>query len=241
MPDPSNDMLMALADDELHGPDADALRTRIDADPALAARFAVFAESRAALQAAFAPGPTPDRLVAAIQAAPMGAAPASPELPGRNILPFRLRRATTGHALALAASLLLAVGVGGFLAGRALAPGAMPADPGALAAAELAGLATGAGTSLQSGGTARVLGSYRTDQGLCRLIEIDLPDDRAERSVVCRDPERRWAVVASVTAGEAEAYIPASDTATALIELVLDDLGAGPPLDPAEEAVALAD
>lgn len=143
--------------------------------------------------------------------------------------------------LALAASLLLAVGAGGFLAGRALAPAGGAADPGAVAAAGLAGLGTGAGMDLAAGGEARVLGSYRTDRGLCRLIELAQPDGRAERAVVCRDPARDWAVVATVAAGRTRDYIPASDTAAALIELVLDDLGAGPALTPAEEAAALAD
>lgn len=235
MPDPTDDMLMALADDELHGPEAEALRLRIGSDPALAARYAVFAESRAALQAAFAPGDTPEALIAAIRSAQLGDAPQ-----GDTVVPFRPRHALTPR-LALAASLLLAVGVGGFLAGRALGPATLPADPGALAAADLATLGTGAETALAGGVSARVLGSYQTDRGLCRLIDLDLPANRAERAVVCRDRAARdWIVVAAVAAGEAEAYIPASDTAAALIDRVLDDLGAGPALDPAAEAAALA-
>ncbi len=235
MPDPSDDMLMALADEELRGAEAEALRARIAADPALAARFSVFSETRAALRLAFDPGATPDRLIQAIRGpSPDGAAQAD------TVVAFRPRRAAAGW-LALAATLLLAVGAGGFLAGRALAPGGWSADPGAVAAAGLAAFGTGAGMDLAEGGTARVLGSYRTDQGLCRLIELALPGGRAERAVVCRDRARDWAVVATIAAGQAETYIPASDTAAALIEQVLDDLGAGPALDPAEEAAALAD
>lgn len=232
MPDPSDDMLMALADDELRGAEAEALRARIAADPVLSARFAVFTESREALRRAFDPGATPERLVAAIRDAAGGEA--------ENVVRFRPRRGI-GAPLALAASLLLAVGAGGFLAGRALAPAGGAADPGAVAAAGLAGLGTGAGMDLAAGGEARVLGSYRTDRGLCRLIELAQADGRAERAVVCRDQARDWAVVATVAAGRAGDYIPASDTAAALIELVLDDLGAGPALAPAEEAAALAD
>lgn len=235
MPDPSDDMLMALADDELRGVEADALRVRIAADPALAARYAVFTESRAALRLAFDPGATPDRLVDAIRAGTPGEA-----VQADTVVAFRPRRAM-GAPLALAASLLLAVGAGGFLAGRTLAPNGWPADPGAVAAAGLASLGTGARMDLAAGGTARVLGSYRTDHGLCRLIELALPGDRAERAVVCRDQAREWAVVATVAAGQAETYIPASDAAAALIEQVLDDLGAGPALTPADEAAALAD
>ncbi len=231
MPDPSDDMLMALADDELRGAEADALRARIAADPALSARFAVFAESREALQLAFDPGATPERLIAAIRDAPRQT---------DNVMRFRPRR-MAGAPLALAASLLLAVGAGGFFADRTLVPDGWPADRGAVAAAVLADLGTGTRMDLAAGGHARVLGSYQTDHGLCRLIELTLPGDRAERAVVCRDQAREWAVVATVAAGHAETYIPASDVAAALIEQVLDDLGAGPALTPADEAAALAD
>lgn len=238
MPDPiqspSDDMLMALADDQLAGPEAEALHRRIDADPALAARFAVFAESRAALQLAFAPGETPDALVAMIRAAPL-----ADGQPGNTLVSFRPRRAGA-LPLAMAASLLLAVGVGGFLAGRMLLPGEAYPDHGALAAAGMAGLGTGEELALAGGGSARILGSYQTDQGLCRLIDLNLPGNRAERTVVCRNPARDWGVVAAIAAGQAEAYIPASDTAAALIDQVLEDLGAGPALDPAAEAAALA-
>ena len=104
----------------------------------------------------------------------------------------------------------------------------------------LATLATGAETTLEGGATARVLGSYETDQGLCRLIDLAHPDSMAERAVVCRQGGADWAVIASVTAGQAEVYIPASATAAALIDQVLDDLGAGPALSADAEKAALA-
>ncbi|WP_137112494.1 hypothetical protein [Rhodobacter sp. SY28-1] len=225
---------MALADNQLHGPDADALRRSINADPALAARFAVFADSRAALQDAFAPGATPDWLEASIRNAPIG-----DTRPGATLVRFPPRR-VTAPTLALAASLLLAVGVGSFVVGRSVAPASATADPAALAAAALATLGTGAETMLPEVGVARVLGSYQTDQGLCRLLDLDLSDDRSERAVVCQTPDRSWTVVAAIAAGQTEVYIPASDTAAAVIDQVLDDLGAGSALDLAEEAEALS-
>lgn len=234
MPDPSDDMLMALADDQLHGPDADALLQLISADPALAARFAVFAESRAALQAAFAPGATPEWLETSIRSAPMGDTPA-----GATLIKFSPRRAMT-PSLALAASLLLAVGVGSFLVGRSVAPATVLTDPAALAATALETLGTGAETTIPGGGVARVLGSYQTDLGLCRLIDLDLSGDRSERAVVCRTPDQSWVVTAAIAAGQTEVYIPASDTAAAVIDQVLDDMAAGPALDLAAEAEALA-
>lgn len=233
MPHPSDDMLMALADNELHGPDAEALRQQINSDPALAARFAVFAESRAALQAAFAPGETPAWLEASVRGAKTVDA-----RPQDNVVRLRPRAAVT-PSLALAASLLLAVGVGSFLAGRSVAP-VLPADPAAVAALALADLGTGAETAIPEGGVARILGSYQTEQGLCRLLDLTLSADRSERAVVCRASDNSWVVTTAIAAGQSEAYIPASDTAAAVIDQVLDDLGAGPALDPAAEAQALA-
>jgi hypothetical protein len=234
MPDPSDDMLMALADDQLHGADADALRQRISDDPALAARFAVFAESRAALQAAFTPGATPEWLETSVRSAPIGDTRS-----GATLIRFPARRAMI-PSLALAASLLLAVGVGSFLVGRSVAPAPVLADPAAVAAAALETFGTGAETAIPGDGVARVLGSYQTDQGLCRLIDLDLAGDRTERAVVCRTPDQSWVVTAAIAAGQTEVYIPASDTAAAVIDQVLDDMGAGPALDQAAEANALA-
>jgi hypothetical protein len=227
MPEPSDDMLMALADDQLPKAAAQPLLALIAADPALAARYAVFADTRAALQGAFDAGPVPEALVQAIRG---GAAEPV-------VVPFRPRKAFAPLPMALAASLLLAVGFGGFMAGRG---GVAPAtDPGLIAAAQLSGAVTGDEAAMEGGGAARVLGSYQTDAGLCRLLDLTLPGDRAERAVVCRQDAGDWAVVAAVAAGQGEAYIPASDLGTGLIDQVLDDLGAGPALDPAAEAAAL--
>lgn len=234
MQNPSDDMLMALADDQLDRPEALALRQRIETDPALAARFAVFADSRAALQSAFAAGDTPDWLAASIRSTPPG-----DPAPRGTVVPFR--QGWPGiRTTALAASVLLAVGVGGFRAGQTLPAPTPTTDPGVLAAVTLANAATGGQTALAGGGTARILGSYETTQGLCRLIDLALPSGRAERAILCRDPARDWVVIAAIAAGQSEAYIPASDTAAEVIDRVLDDLGAGPPLDPAAEAEALA-
>lgn len=233
MPDPSDDMLMALADDELHGPDAEVLRQKISTDPTLAARFAVFAETRAALQAAFAPGETPAWLEETVRSAR-----ADDALPRNNVVALKPRRAIT-PSLALAASLVVAVGVGSFLAGRSVAPAPL-AHPAAVAAVALADLGTGAEMAIPEGGVARILGSYQTDHGLCRLLDLTLSAERSERAVVCRAPDSSWEVMTAIAAGQSETYIPASDTAAAVIDQVLDDLGAGPALDPAAEAKALA-
>lgn len=107
--DESDEMLMALADGELDDITAERLWRRIETDSALAGRFALFADTRHGLQAAFPPEPVPDRLIATIMA---GA-------PAPVVVPFRRRLAARPLAgWAMAASLVLAVGLGGFLAGR---------------------------------------------------------------------------------------------------------------------------
>lgn len=210
-------MLMALADGELNQTEADGLLRVIAADPALAARYHDFTATRRLLQEAYPLEPVPDRLRDAVMA------PRDPK-----IVPFR-RTVTpvAGWGMALAASLVLALG--GFVAGRSTGP-----DQVDLAAATAA-LPTGAETVLPDGSTARVLASYDTSIGLCRLIGQD-----AMRHVICRDPQAGdWATALSVDGGSADNFLPASDLSVAVIDGLLDDIGAGPALDPVAERAAL--
>ncbi len=225
--------LMALADRELPDEEARSLRARIARDPRLAARYEVHVATARAVRAAFAPGPVPERLMAAILSAPAegegGASVVS--------LDVRRARARRGSGLALAASLALVAGLGGFLAGRDLTPIHSGGDPALAAAAALSGSPTGAEVILPSGGAARVLGSYETDRGLCRLLLLEAAAADT-RSVVCRGPEG-WATALAVATATGDGFLPASDEATALIDGFLDGAGAGPALDPREEAAAL--
>ncbi|MFN7222482.1 MAG: anti-sigma factor family protein [Paracoccaceae bacterium] len=227
----SDDMLMALADGELMDADARRLRTRIEADPDLMERFAVFAETRAVLQAAFPPEPVPQRLVQAVLA--------EPEAMSATVLPFarRPKMVMPAWGMALAASLVLAVGAAGFLVGQRAAPVLVAMGPEAAAVA-LATTPTGGEVTLSDGSVARALASYQTDLGLCRLIGTD-----STRAVVCRSEapaEAGWVVALSVTAAQDESYLPASDLGTALIDQLLDDIGASAPLDGTAETQVLA-
>ena len=214
----SDDMLMALADGELNDADARQLQRVIAADPVLAARYADFVATRQMVRDAYPPEPVPDRLVAAV----MGQG---------NVVPLRRPMARqAGWGLALAASLVLVLG--GFWAGRSTGP----QTGGQIDLAQVtADLLTGEERTLPDGSTARILGSYATAQGLCRLIAQE-----AQRHVLCRDAQAGdWAVALSVTTGDAGQFLPASDTGTGLIDRLLDDLGAGPALDIADERAAL--
>lgn len=216
-------MLMALADGELPAAEARHLLARVAADPDLADRFALFVETRETVRQAMDPGPVPARLVAAIEKA--GA-------PQVVRLPLRPRRLAA--PMALAAALVLAVGLGAVMTGRGPVPGG---DPALAAAAALAGLPTGAEAALPDGGTARALASFDTDAGFCRLIGVAGPQ-LAERAVVCRGAGG-WTVALAVAEGGAGGFLPASDDAVALIDGYLDSIGAGPALEPAAEAVRL--
>lgn len=197
MQDPSDDMLMALADDQLQGVEAEALRRQIARDPALAARFAMFSETRRSLEQAFAADSSADHLIAVIHAAPMGGAEPKTETAEGRVIPFPARkRQVTG--LAVAASLVLTFGLGGYFLRFSESPSA-----GSLAAAALSELPTGSEVTLPGGGTARALASYETKVGLCRLIETQSEDIRSERLVACRQDSTDWQIYVSVAASDA--------------------------------------
>ena len=223
----SDEMLMALADGELPEPQSTQLLARIAANPDLAARYALFTDTRAFVQEAYAPGPVPDALVQAILDAPTS-----------NVVALPARRPVWA-GMALAASLVLAVGLGGFFAGQGFGPGPQAAaDPARDAARLLATTLTGGSAAQPDGGSARVLASYQTDLGLCRLIALEFASGGAERAMVCQEGTD-WAVALSVIAGTEEAYLPASETATALIDTFLDGFKASAPLEAEAEAAAL--
>ena len=238
----SDDMLMALADGELTGPDASKLLARIKANPDLAARYAVFTATADALRQAMDPGPVPDHLISTVLTAPTGADTAA-ATPGATVIPLRRKGPVAramGWPMALAASVTLAAGIGGFLAGQSTAPGATGSID--MAAAALSSAATGDVVTLADGSTARALGSFTTDLGLCRMIAVDGSDMHRDRAIVCRDDTGTttgWRTALSVTEGGTSQFLPASDVAVEMIDTFLDVIGAGPALTASEEAQAL--
>ncbi|MDU0342963.1 anti-sigma factor family protein [Bosea rubneri] len=81
-PEVSDEMLIALADGELSAGEAERLHALVTADPELAERFAILAETRFLLEAEGEPKPeaVPERLLAAIAAADARPAPVQPQL-----------------------------------------------------------------------------------------------------------------------------------------------------------------
>ena len=224
--DIGDEMLMALADGELSAETEAQLLVRIAADPDLARRYARFTLTRRAVQEACPAEPIPQALIRTILETPAGS--------DKNVVPFRPRRVSR---MALAASLLLAVGLGGFLTGRTTGPDAPQVAAGPVAAAQaLAALPTGATVPLGEA-TARVLGSFATDLGLCRLVALDGVQEE-QRAILCRDGAE-WALAFATLTGTGDGFRPASDIGVEAIDGALDAIGAGAAMSEAEEARAL--
>jgi hypothetical protein len=228
-------MLMRLADGDLPEPEAAALRARLKAEPALAARYALFAETRRASAEAFAPvlaAPVPEKLIAAVRAA------TAPPARSAEVLPFR-RRAARFVPLALAASVaaLLAAPAGWLLGRQAAAPGiAAPfAAAGAVLAAALERDAAGA-ERRDGAFVVRMLATHPTPAGVCRDFRLDGPDGAA-LGLACRAGEN-WRVRASVALEGGDTIRPA-DGDHPVIAAALERLGAEPPLDEAREAALI--
>lgn len=220
----SDDMLMALADGELEQAQAEALRARIESDPSLAARYAVFTDTAEALRAAFAQPEIPAHLVDAVERA-------GESTPSGDAVVVPFRRRTFAWPAALAASLAIGLGLGWVLNGSAPHP-----VPGLQDAAQaVSALPTGEARQVAGLGDIRVLGSFETGRGLCRLIALQPDSGNPSRIVACR-ADGGWDIALSVSDGAGGDYAPASSTGTEMLDLFLDSIGAGPALAPEAEA-----
>lgn len=239
----TDEMLMAYADGALQGESLQQVARAVAADPALAARLAVFVQSRKAVAEAlggFAPAPVPDPLVAHIRA--LAAAREAQE----KVVPFapRAPRRVPFWQLPLAASVALAVGlVGGqMIRGSGpvgdLAGGLMASAPDLQAA--LSGLPSGARQKLESGAEVALIASFEDSAGaLCREFELDQAGGATTVAVACRTgAEEIWDLQLAIAADAgAEGYAPASSLEA--LDAWLSATGAGAPLDPEAEAAAL--
>ncbi|HEV7338201.1 MAG TPA: hypothetical protein VGO06_19675 [Bosea sp. (in: a-proteobacteria)] len=247
-PEVSDEMLIALADGELSAGEAERLHALVTADPELAERFAILAETRFLLEAEGEPKlePVPERLLAAIAAADARPAPVQPQLTviagGAADKPAAVPRASVrraGWRLPLVASfLLVAGGVAGYLAGRGGQgePGIAVAglDRAALSAA-LDTVASGGAVALPAGNL-RIIASHKLADGrLCREYTVTGTGEGAPglNGIDCRDGQGWHTEFVAATPPETAGYKPASGGA--LAEAFLLDRGAEGPLDPAAE------
>lgn len=248
-PEVSDEILIALADGELSADEAERLHALVTADPDLAERFAILAETRFLLEAEGEPKQeaVPERLLAAIAAADVRPAPAQPQLTviagGATERPAAAPRTSgrrAGWRLPLAASfLLVAGGVAGYLAagrGGQGSPGIAVAglDRAALSAA-LDTVASGGAVALPAGNL-RIIASHKLADGrLCREYTVSGAGEGAPgwNGVDCRDGQGWRTEFVAATPPESAGYKPASGGA--LAEAFLLDRGAEGPLDPAAE------
>lgn len=235
----TDEQLMAYADNALPLPQADAIRRAAVADSALRQRIAVFAESRALLESAYAAKldePLPPRLLALfdpeVVAAASRAAAQAASLPIAKS-PTAVRRRSF-IPLAMAASLLVAVVVGVLVqrqADPASAPVAVAALDDALLVAALETSASGVPVADSAASReAMPLSTWQAADGrYCRSFEVTRmePEPVSERGSACRSDDGQWLPEATTVASAAgtDRYLPASGSAAVPRQ----------PLDPASE------
>lgn len=237
--DLTDEMLMAYADGALGAEDSARLRARLEADPALAARLAPFAGTRDALArlarrdaAAVALPPGLQARMIARMAEARVEAMAAPADKVVALQPRDARRMPLWSG-ALAASLALAIGLGG---GLMLGQGGGGAVSPVVAALDT--LPAGAEETLADGTRLRIVASFVSAEGaLCREYEVTRPTGMHSVEVAC-DAGSGWEVQLMLALAGSEGYAPAS--APELLDLYYVQSDAGAPLSAAEEAAALS-
>ena len=243
----NDERLMAYADGMLPPDEAAEVERAMAKDEDLAAKVAVFADSRAMVKRALGPAaPVPDKLAATIRAmAEADAAKRQAPAGSAQVIDLASRRRTVPFwQLPLAASVALAVGVfGGWLGKPESGAGglavAMVDEPALIEA--LAGVKSGESREIGEGVGFTAIASFRGGTGeLCREFEQDQTGGDTVVAVACRGDEAwsvRFAVAAA--ANDDTGYAPASSLDT--LDAWLSAIEAGAPLSEDEEAEALAD
>lgn len=251
-----DESLMAYADGALDAADARVIEAAAARDPALAARIELYRRTAAMARDALSPElqvPVPAALRAAVERT-IAAANSATDQPAaaaaRGVAGRGWRRVAANLPVyGLAAGLAAAFGVGGFLVGS-LSGGPAAGTPDwalALAPAQysalqeaLERLPSGSTSTLRGGETAQlhlVATFQRGDGELCREFELQRQES-GMLAVACRS-DRRWDIALVLrTAGGDDAFAPAS--AAGVLDQWLAAADAGPPLEEAEEAAALA-
>jgi hypothetical protein len=241
----SDEILMAYADGELDAAMLAQVTAAVAADPALAARVAVFVQSREAVAAAFArppAAPVPDPIADRIRA--LAAAQAQAPT-GDNVVTLAPRRQVPFWQLPLAASIALIAGLAaGQFAWRS--PEAIGLQSAILSDRNLfpalEALPSGRREALTSGAEVALIASFRDGDGrLCREFEYDLPSGVTTVAVACRaeaGSEAGWQVKLAIAADAgSEGYAPASSLDA--LDAWLVATGTEAPMTPEQEAEAL--
>lgn len=233
-----DETLMALADGEITGPQADRLHVQIAQDAALAARFAMFARTASLARQAALENPgsgVPDELVARIRSMGEAAAKPLPERPQpSNVVPLRRFSAPPWRPMAVAASLALAVGLGtgSFLSRTASLPEGPALSAGIIGSLDR--VPSGEAVLLEDGRSLTVIASFMDGSGaFCREYEAATPDQGGYVAIACRKDEDWTVRFAMALAGQAEGYAPASSLE--VLDAALAAMGAQEPMQAEEE------
>lgn len=235
-----DETLMALADGEITGAQAERLHRTIAADVALAARYAMFVETAKKVREAVRQDPraaVSDDLVARIRA--LGATSAGVGVPqSADIVPFRRAAIPQWQPMALAASLALAVGIGtGMVLDQSPAAPDIP-KLGAAVTASLDSTPSGQETVLADGRRLTVVASFMDAAGrFCREYETATPAAGGYVAVACRGAGAWDLRFAMATGAAAEGYAPASSLEA--LDAFYAATGAGEPLSPEAELAQL--
>jgi hypothetical protein len=243
----TEEMIMALADGELHGPEAEVVREAIAEDSALRDQFGRYQESRQLLASGFEgllqrPVPENMRKLVLEEAAPGGAVVSLDAARARR---GRLFGFDVLSQAAAAAVLLGAAALGGYQIGQN-----EPAADGLVLAGLLAQdspisaalSAAPAGTSVEVGGAEFLaVATYQVAEGqVCREFELNR-DGSGAVGLACR-VDASWQVevaALNVAAGAKGQFLPASADAFELVGAALDAKGDYEAVDPANETCIL--
>lgn len=257
--DYADETLMAYADGELDPAQTADLDRAVAMDSDLAARVALFGDTREAVRTAAlgasasdVPNALRERVLAmtrAAQAAPATPAPVPAPVPvTEKRLPVAANSNTPAWAsarVAIAASVAaLLFGIGGFQLGRGETAGpatllAVSQPIGPEIAEGLSRVASGDSIALADGGAqVTMVSSFDVGGDLCREFELTRGEGSANLVIACRQ-DGAWTpnlIVATASSG-GDGYVPASSTET--IDAYLSSIEAGAALSPEDEAQRL--
>lgn len=243
----TDELIMAFADGELSGPEAEAVRAAIESSSALKQQFDAYQQSRLVLAEGFGgllDRPVPeDMKKLVLEQAASGAAAVSLD----SVRALRGRRFGFGVLSQAAAAVVLlgAAALGGYEVGQSepaadslVFAGQLP-DESPIAVALSS---TPSGTSIDVGGSDFVaVATYEVAEGqVCREFELN-NGGSGTVGLACR-AEGRWQVeVAALNAtnGATGQFLPASADAFELVGTALDAKGAYEVVEPANEACIL--
>ncbi len=242
-----DETLMAFADGELDPATSERLETALASDEALAARLAIFLDSRRTVADALKPlidDAVPPHLVESVgrmieraeREAGLDVRSGSPD----NVValqPQRRRPEPQRWFMRVAAGLVAVVaGVAGFAIGRSTDDAGSTSDVNLAAA--LDSQASGQDIPLSTGSVLHVISTFRDERGaLCREYQLN-DRENSTLTIACRR-DGEWLPRLALTSPQpADGYVPASSQEA--IDAYLASIHAGAPLSAEEERAALA-